>query len=75
MDPTRMQKSGNAVSESKPSGMFTDLDPLGSGKSKPFVDKKDFFSEKKSPTQKVPMSALGQSAVASPPSRSPDALS
>merc|ERR1711971_1396161 len=27
--------------------LFTDLDPLGSGKSKPFVDKKDFFYDSK----------------------------
>ena len=25
--------------------LFTDLDPLGTGKSKPFVDKKDFFTD------------------------------
>merc|ERR1719481_601371 len=29
------------------SSLFTDLDPLGSGKAKPFVDRKDFFSEAK----------------------------
>ena len=29
------------------SSLFTDLDPLGSGKSKPFVDKKDFFNDSK----------------------------
>lgn len=27
--------------------LFTDLDPLGSGKSKPFVDKKNFFNDSK----------------------------
>ena len=27
--------------------LFTDLDPLGTGKSKPFVDKKDFFTDSK----------------------------
>jgi len=27
--------------------LFTDLDPLGSGKSKPFVDKKNFFTDSK----------------------------
>ena len=27
--------------------LFTDLDPLGSGKSKPFMDRKDFFNDSK----------------------------
>merc|ERR1719483_1720636 len=27
--------------------LFTDLDPLGTGKSKPFVDKKNFFNDSK----------------------------
>jgi hypothetical protein len=31
-------------------GLFTDLDPLGSGKSKPYLDKKDFFSAEKMAT-------------------------
>ena len=35
------------------SGLFTDLDPLGTGKSKPYVDKKDFFSELKSTSPKL----------------------
>merc|ERR1719220_657077 len=52
---------GAAVSNSQPqeagqpsasgsqdlASLFTDLDPLGSGKSKPFVDKKDFFYDSK----------------------------
>lgn len=32
---------------------FTDLDPLGTGKSKPYVDKKYFFHEIKNPPKKV----------------------
>merc|ERR1719507_406432 len=31
-------------------GLFTDLDPLGTGKSKPYMDKKDFFSAEKMAT-------------------------
>ena len=31
-------------------GLFTDLDPLGSGKSRPYMDKKDFFSAEKAMT-------------------------
>ena len=33
--------------------LFTDLDPLGTGKSKPYVDKKDFVSELKSTSPKL----------------------
>ena len=35
------------------SELFTDLDPLGSGRSRPYVDKKDFFSELKSSSPKL----------------------
>ncbi|KAK9497221.1 hypothetical protein O3M35_004579 [Rhynocoris fuscipes] len=33
--------------------VFTDLDPLGTGRSKPYVDKKDFFQDLKNPPKKV----------------------
>lgn len=33
--------------------VFTDLDPLGTGRSKPYVDKKLFFQELKNPPKKV----------------------
>lgn len=33
--------------------VFTELDPLGTGKSKPYVDKKLFFQELKNPPKKV----------------------
>ncbi|GJQ66151.1 Dab [Trypoxylus dichotomus] len=33
--------------------VFTDLDPLGTGKIKPYVDKKHFFQELKNPPKKV----------------------
>merc|ERR1719402_1543426 len=50
--------------------LFTDLDPLGTGKSKPFVDKKDFFSDSKtSPKMRVPelnMSGTAPSSSALP---------
>lgn len=32
---------------------FTDLDPLGTGKSKPYIDKKYFFQDLKNPPKKV----------------------
>ena len=35
------------------SELFTDLDPLGTGRSRPYVDKKDFFSELKSSSPKL----------------------
>lgn len=34
-------------------GAFTDLDPLGTGKSKPYVDKKFFFQDLKNPPKKL----------------------
>ena len=46
-----METSG--ISNASSSGLFTDLDPLGTGKSKPYVDKKDFFSELKSTSPKL----------------------
>lgn len=33
--------------------VFTELDPLGTGRSKPYVDRKDFFQELKNPPKKV----------------------
>ncbi|XP_025418564.1 uncharacterized protein LOC112689198 isoform X3 [Sipha flava] len=33
--------------------VFTELDPLGTGRSKPYVDKKDFFQELKNPPKKI----------------------
>ncbi|XP_024083158.1 protein disabled isoform X2 [Cimex lectularius] len=33
--------------------VFTDLDPLGTGRSKPYIDKKDFFQDLKNPPKKV----------------------
>ncbi|XP_075217343.1 DAB adaptor protein isoform X2 [Lycorma delicatula] len=33
--------------------VFTELDPLGTGRSKPYIDKKDFFQELKNPPKKV----------------------
>merc|ERR1712004_485798 len=46
-----METSG--ISNASSGGLFTDLDPLGTGKSKPYVDKKDFFSELKSTSPKL----------------------
>lgn len=38
---------------SKQFDVFTELDPLGTGRSKPYVDRKDFFQELKNPPKKV----------------------
>ncbi|XP_059099069.1 uncharacterized protein LOC131893139 [Tigriopus californicus] len=74
MDPNRLHSTSDPVErKSDSSGVFTDLDPLGVGKGKAFVDKKDFFSEKKSPTQRVPMSAMTGGSLS--PTQSSDALS
>jgi disabled homolog 2 len=44
---------------------FTDLDPLGTGKVKPYVDKKYFFHELKNPPKKVlrDLSSTGQESI------------
>ncbi|KAK8380518.1 hypothetical protein O3P69_016840 [Scylla paramamosain] len=33
--------------------VFTDLDPLGTGKNRPYVDKRDFFSDMRKPARRV----------------------
>lgn len=40
--------------------VFTELDPLGTGRSKPYVDKKDFFSDLKNPPKKVLKDLVGE---------------
>lgn len=40
--------------------VFTDLDPLGTGKIKPYIDKKDFFQELKNPPKKVLKDLVGE---------------
>jgi len=45
------------------SELFTDLDPLGTGKSRPYVDKKDFFSELKSSSPKLGNMSSAESPV------------
>ncbi|XP_077286509.1 DAB adaptor protein isoform X2 [Arctopsyche grandis] len=44
--------------------VFTELDPLGTGRSKPYVDKKHFFQELKNPPKKVLKDLVGGTAVA-----------
>lgn len=39
--------------------VFTELDPLGTGKIKPYIDKKDFFQELKNPPKKVLKDLVG----------------
>merc|ERR1712079_78103 len=45
------------------SELFTDLDPLGTGKSRPYVDKKDFFSELKSSSPELGNMSSAESPV------------
>ena len=40
--------------------VFTELDPLGTGRSKPYIDKKDFFSDLKNPPKKVLKDLVGE---------------
>ena len=52
------QKSNSLKrSEMNPLDAFFDLDPLGTGKARPFVDKKDFFNKIKNP-QPLPMTPM-----------------
>ncbi|XP_035910047.1 protein disabled isoform X1 [Anopheles stephensi] len=46
-------QSGGAAQPSSYTDVFTDLDPLGTGKIKPYIDKKYFFQELKNPPKKV----------------------
>ncbi|CAD6216018.1 GSCOCG00011231001-RA-CDS [Cotesia congregata] len=41
--------------------VFTELDPLGTGLSKPYVDKKDFFQNLKNPPKKILKELVGSS--------------
>lgn len=45
---------GGATSGREPLyDVFTDLDPLGTGKNRPYVDKRDFFSDMRKPVRRV----------------------
>ena len=62
MDSTTSNRSGS-------SELFTDLDPLGTGKSRPYYDKKDFFTDLKQPSPRSGAdSGSGPSSLASQPS-------
>ncbi|XP_042870829.1 protein disabled-like isoform X4 [Penaeus japonicus] len=45
--------------------VFTDLDPLGTGKNRPYVDKRDFFSEMRKPAKRV-LRELGDGEASAP---------
>ncbi|XP_053672338.1 protein disabled [Anopheles nili] len=45
--------TSGAAQPSSYTDVFTDLDPLGTGKIKPYIDKKYFFQELKNPPKKV----------------------
>ncbi|EDW33731.1 GL13283 [Drosophila persimilis] len=47
----------------KPYNAFTDLDPLGTGRTRPYVDKKYFFQELKNPPKKLLKELSGAGAV------------
>ncbi|XP_065341529.1 protein disabled-like isoform X1 [Cloeon dipterum] len=50
--PTTKEQVEDAAAQGQ-FDVFTELDPLGTGRSKPYVDKKDFFQELKNPPKKV----------------------
>ena len=45
--------TGTSLRKSPQIDVFTELDPLGTGLSKPYIDKKDFFQHLKNPPKKV----------------------
>ncbi|XP_042238476.1 protein disabled-like isoform X2 [Homarus americanus] len=45
--------------------VFTDLDPLGTGKNRPYVDKRDFFSDMRKPVRRV-LRELGDGEASAP---------
>ncbi|XP_052859807.1 protein disabled [Anopheles cruzii] len=49
----KAQPTASAAQPSSYTDVFTDLDPLGTGKIKPYIDKKYFFQELKNPPKKV----------------------
>lgn len=51
--PLPSSQSNNNASTNQFRDAFTDLDPLGTGKSKPYIDKKYFFQDLKNPPKKV----------------------
>ena len=59
--PTTFSAEGPAASTHV--DLFTDLDPLGSGRNKPYVDKKDFFQDLKKPAPKRLLKQLTTSHV------------
>ncbi|KAK6624913.1 hypothetical protein RUM44_011777 [Polyplax serrata] len=46
--------------------LFTELDPLGTGRVKPYVDKKDFFQELKNPPKKLLKEMIGDGSAPEP---------
>ena len=46
-------EDGSLTSREPHYDVFTDLDPLGTGKNRPYVDKRDFFSEMRKPIRRV----------------------
>ncbi|KFB51457.1 AGAP006528-PA-like protein [Anopheles sinensis] len=49
----KVPQTSTAAQPSSYTDVFTDLDPLGTGKIKPYIDKKYFFQELKNPPKKV----------------------
>lgn len=47
-----MEASNDTSATVNPLDIFTELDPLGTGRSRPYVDKKDFFQDLKKPPKK-----------------------
>lgn len=53
LNPQGSSGGGGSIRKSPQIDVFTELDPLGTGLSKPYIDKKDFFQHLKNPPKKV----------------------
>ncbi|KAE8746308.1 hypothetical protein FOCC_FOCC006980 [Frankliniella occidentalis] len=67
--PLEMSRQANLLADQF--DVFTELDPLGTGRSKPYVDKKDFFSDLKNPPKKVLKDLVGEVDPLSAPAPAP----
>lgn len=64
MAPQDQQAAPRSSGSQDLASLFTDLDPLGSGKAKPFMDKKDFFNDART---KMKMTGASEDSLTNKP--------
>nr|XP_045596136.1 protein disabled-like isoform X3 [Procambarus clarkii]XP_045596137.1 protein disabled-like isoform X3 [Procambarus clarkii] len=57
--------SGTSGNKETQYDVFTDLDPLGTGKNRPYIDKRDFFSDMRKPVGR-PLREMGDGEASAP---------